>query len=277
MITILTDSTADLGNEISEKFCVPFIPMYVFHNDQTYIDGVNISLETLFGNVAKTGQLPKTSAPTVADFAAAFNRPGEIVYIGLSSQLSATLPNALLAKKEFGLDRVYIVDTRNLSSGIGLLALKAADLRDQGLTAQEIYKQVSEMVPKVRTSFMIETLDYLYKGGRCSAMQNLVGSLLHIRPVIAVREDGTLGVKARLRRTRLKVLRSLLDSFCADLPNINLERVMIPHTACDEEAAYLKEEILKIAPVREVHLCTAGSVIASHCGPGTVGLSYMLN
>jgi DegV family protein with EDD domain len=275
MLTILTDSTADLPRDLIDRHQIKVIPLYVLLENKSYLDGVEIGIQDLFKFVSQTGQLPKTSASSVADFSAAFDQPGEHLYIGISSKLSATNKNALLAQEALNKPGIYIIDSLNLCSGIGLLVLKAAELRDQGLPAAQITERIQSLVPKVRTSFVIETLDYLYKGGRCSAIQNIVGSLLHIRPVIQVRGDGTLGVKDRIRGSRQKALASLLDDFRAHLSEIDLQRVFVTHTGCDADASYLKEELLKIAPIQEVPVTYAGSVIASHCGPDTIGILYL--
>jgi DegV family protein with EDD domain len=276
VVHIFTDSTADLGKNLADQSGIHTIPLYVYIRDHTYADGVDITIEDLYQSVNETGQLPKTSAPTVIDFQQAFSIAGESIFISLSSSLSATYQNALLAKNTLEQGKVHIVDSLNLSTGIGLLALKAADLRDQGLAAGEIAQRIEGLKPKVRTSFVIETLDYLYKGGRCSAMQSIMGSLLHIRPVIAVRPDGSLGVKSKTRGTRQKAFRAMLDDFTENLPQINLERVFVTHSGCVEDAEYLKGELLKIAPIQQIYITRAGSVIASHCGPATIGILYLV-
>jgi len=274
-VRIYTDSTADLGPELAARYDIQIIPLYVNVNGKTYADGVDITTPDLFRSVKETGQLPQTSAPSVPDFINLFSQPGESVYIGLSSQLSATIQNALLAQQNFEPGRVFVIDSLNLSTGIALLVIKAAEWRDAGLPAGEIDRRVRELITKVRTSFVIETLDYLYKGGRCSALQNIMGSLLSIRPVIAVRPDGTLGVKGRTRGTRHKTLQYMLDDFCDNQDQIDTERVFITHTGCDADAEYLKTALQKLAPIDEVHITTAGGVIASHCGPDTIGILYL--
>jgi DegV family protein with EDD domain len=280
-VNIITDSTSDLGQEVAARFGVKVIPLYVFAGGKDYIDGVNITLPELFQSVQDTGQLPKTSAPTVTDFIKAFREPGDTIYIGISSKVSVTFHNAWMAREQLmqenGKDReIYVIDSLNLSTGLGQLVLKAADLRDQGLPAAEIARQVGEAVSKVRTSFIVENLDYLYKGGRCSALQNIVSSMLHIRPIIAVRSDGTLGVKAKTRGTRMRALQVMIDDFCENLPNIDLTRVFISHTGCLEDAEYMRSKLLEAAPIQEVLITKNGSVIASHCGPDTTGILYLL-
>lgn len=276
MLHILTDSTADLGQELSERFQIQIIPLYVLIEDKSYIDGVEIGLNDLFNSVERTGQLPKTSAPAVGDFIRIFDQEGEYIYIGISSKLSATFRNSQLALETLNKPGIHLVDSLNLSTGIGLLSIRAAEMRDAGLSAHEITQHVSLLIPKVRTSFVVETLDYIYKGGRCSAVQNLVGSLLHIRPIIEVRPDGTLAVKDRVRGSRQKALNQLVQDFSMNLATADLKRVFITHTGCDADAQFLKSELCKIAPDTEICITYAGSVIASHCGPGTIGVLYLL-
>lgn len=275
MIHIVTDSTADLSPEMIQDYQIGVVPLAVNIQGNTYRDKIEISLVDLFHLVEKTGQLPKTSAPPVAEFLPYFDQPGEVIYIGISSQLSATQQNAALAA-EMLQKPVRRIDSLNLSTGIGHLVMLAAELREAGKSADEIETEVRAAIPQLRTSFTIDTLEYLYKGGRCSAMANVVGSLLKIRPVIEVRQDGTLGVKDRLRGSRARVLRCMLDSFQADLEQINLHRVFVTHSGCYQDAEFLREELQQMAPIEHVDVTLAGSVIGSHCGPNTIGILYRL-
>jgi DegV family protein with EDD domain len=276
MIHILSDSCSDLSTDLRARYKIDTIPLYITLADKTYRDG-DLTFKELFQSVKDTGQLPKTAAPSVVDFELFFgSHPGDIVFISIGSKISATYQSACLAAQGMTDRRIHVVDSSNLSTGIGMLALSAADLRDQGLEANEIKLRISELIPKIRTSFIIDTLDYLYLGGRCSAMQSIVGSLLHIRPVIEVKSTGTLGIKEKTRGSRKKALTLILDGFKAQLEALDLQRVFITHTGCDEDAAYVKEEILKSAPVQDVHITYAGATVSSHCGPNTLGLIYCL-
>ncbi|MEZ0396244.1 MAG: DegV family protein [Anaerolineales bacterium] len=273
---ILTDSTADLGSDLAAEFGVDVIPLTVTLGENAYLDGVEIDQQKLFDLVAQVGTLPKTAAPSVGEFARFFERDGESIFIGISSNLSATIQNARLAAAEKGEGRVRVIDSLNLSTGIGLLVLRAAELRAAGRSAAEIEQDILACVPKVRTSFIIDTMEYLYKGGRCSALQALAGSVLKIHPIIEVRADGTLGVKGKARGSRERGLQMMLDDFAADLERLDRRRVFITHTACPQDAEFLKQEILRLAAPDEVRITLAGSVISSHCGPATIGILYML-
>ena len=274
MIKILTDSCADLSAEIIQAHEIQVLPLLVYINGQTIPDG-SLPIQDLFNLVEKSGQLPKTSAVPLVNFIQAFAGGEDTLFIGISSKLSATISNALLAAEQTGAHNLSIVDSLNLSTGIGLLVMKAVDLRDQGRSLAEIVQAVGQAIPKVHTSFLIDTMDYLYKGGRCTALQAIFGSMLKIRPVIFVRNDGTLGVKDKIRGTRQKALQSMLADFESNREKIDLKRVFITHTGCDEDAAYLAGELKQLAPVEDLIITHAGATIASHCGPGTIGILYL--
>ena len=274
MLTISTDSCADLSQHLIDAHGLHVIPLHVFVQDQDHLDNT-LSLQQLFSSVDQTGELPKTAAPSVQEFIEFFNSPGEHVYIGLSSQLSATMQNAALAARQLDRADLILIDSLNLSAGIGLLALKAADLRDQGKSSAEIKQTIEAARPKVRTAFVIDTMDYLYKGGRCTGLQAFVGSMLKIRPVIHVLPDGKLGVLDKIRGSRKKALDALIDRFNADLPGIDLTRVFVTHTGCNQDADYLVEALRILAPAADIHVTLAGATIASHCGPDTIGVLYL--
>ena len=277
-VKIFADSTSDLTPEILAAYDIGIVPLYVSFDTATYRDGLDLDTRQLYDLVEKTGRLPKTAAPSPADFSAAFAphiaAGQDIVYIGISTELSSTCHNALLAATEFPPGRVEVVDSRNLSSGIGLLVLQACDLARQGRSSGEIAAAVRALVPKVRTSFVIDTLDYLYMGGRCTALQSILGSLLRIRPVIKV-IDGKMLPAQKLRGPRQNALRSILEETLQDQANIAPGRMMVTHSLGQEDAEYLQAELAKALPSNEIIITKAGCVISSHCGPRTVGILYL--
>lgn len=277
MVNIVTDSTADLSEKLIQRFGIKIVPLWVYLKDRTYQDGVDIDRDLLFSLVEKYGELPKTAAASIPEFTEIFNANEESVYIGISSKLSSSIPNAILASENLQSGHsAHIIDSLNLSTGIGLLAVKAAELGAQGRSAKEITELIEASVPKVRTSFIIDTLDYLYMGGRCTAMQNVVGSLLKIRPVISVKPDGTLGVKEKIRGSRKKALESMLIDFENHLPNVDLHRVFVTHTGCDDDAKFISAELRKMANIDEICITYAGCVVSSHCGPNTIGILFFV-
>ncbi len=275
MINILTDSSCDLGNELIQQYQIGVIPLYVIHKDQTYRDGIDLDLKKLFDLIDKSGQLPKTSAASVAEFMAFFDRPGENIYLGLGSPYSVTYSNALQASENLETKNTHVIDSLNLSTGTGLLLLKAADLRDQGLSAAEIERDVRACVPKVHTSFVLDKLEYAYIGGRVSSLQMIVGSMLKIQPVIEVRPDGSLGIREKVRGSRKKAIECLLTNFKDHLPELDPQRVFVTHTLCDDDVQYVVSELKKIAPIENIYVTLASSIIGAHAGPGTVGILYM--
>jgi len=277
MVNIITDSTSDLGADIAAEFKVTIIPLSVTMGGKVYKDGVDIHQKDLFALVQKYAELPKTAAPSVGEFSKVFDLPGESVFIGISSRLSATIQNACLALDMLQAGKVRVVDSLNLSTGIGLLALRAAELRDQGLSAEKIEAQLLASVSKVRTSFVIETMDYLYKGGRCTALQAIAGSVLKIHPIIEIRPEGTLGVKEKARGTLQKGLQMILDDFESHLKDLDRGRVFITTTSDNTtDINHLVNEVQRIAAPQDIRVTRAGSVISSHCGPGSTGILYFL-
>lgn len=281
-VRIITDSTADLSRELLESSGVRVVPLLVELDGQTFADGVELDTEHLFDLVAQRRRLPKTASPSPAAFKEAFDTAtadgAHALYIGISTSLSATMQNARLAAEMLPAGQVTVIDSANLSTGIGLQVLFAWDLARQGLGPAEIAAAVEQARPKVRTAFMVDTLDYLHMGGRCSGAQALVGSLLRLRPVIAV-ENGALTVAAKVRGPRQKGLDWMLERFAEDARQglVRPERVFLTHTGVHEDALYMADEVRRIMPeVREVLKTRAGAVIASHCGPGTIGILYMV-
>jgi DegV family protein with EDD domain len=276
MIRIITDSTADLDAELVRERDIEIVPLSVYIGGKTYKDGLELRSENLFPLVKQTGELPKTAAPSAGEFQQVFAQPGECIYIGISSGLSASVQNARVGAQDIEAGKVRIIDSFSVSSGTGLLILHAADLRDQGATAEQIERELLSLVPKVRVSFIIDTMDYLYKGGRCSALQMFAGSLLKIHPIIEIKPDGSMGIKDKARGARRRGLQMLLDDFEAQLPNVNPQRVCISHTGCYEDADFMVSEISRLLPDAEVRSFITGSVVSSHGGPNTLGLEFML-
>ncbi len=279
-VKIITDSTADLSPELIRKYDITVVPYVVNFESDSFQDGVDISTAALFEMVARRGMLPKTSAPNLAQFHRVFEDAlkdaDKVVYIGISSKFSSGTPTAKLAAADFPEGKVTVIDSANLSTGIGLQVLLACELAAAGKTAHDIASAIADVIPRVKTSFIIDTLDYLRMGGRCSGVQALVGSLLQIRPVISV-VDGGMVVSGKVRGPRKKALDKLLDDFRANSARVVPDRVFVTHTGCHEDALYLKDGIRKAAPaIREVLETTAGAVIASHCGPNTIGILYIV-
>ncbi len=275
MVSIFCDSTCDLSPELLNRFSVKIIPLSVFIGGKNYLDGIEISSSRLFQLVEESNELPKTGAPSIESYRKAFDQTDELVYLGISSKLSASYQSSLIALEKSDPQKKIAIDSLNLSTGIGLLALKASDLNREKMTAIEIAKSIRQNIPKVHTSFVIDKLDYLHKGGRCSAVEHLAASLLKIRPVIEVKPDGTLGVREKLGGSRKKALLSMIDELLVHQTNLDTKRVFVTHCSCPEDADFLARELHQQSTFEEIFITEAGSVIASHCGPKTIGILYM--
>jgi DegV family protein with EDD domain len=276
-VKIFTDSTSDLTPEILNNLDISVVPLYVNFDEHSFIDGVNITTKELYEKIEEYGKLPKTAASSPTDFYNAFkpfvDEGKDIVFIGLSSALSSHLQNASIAAGEFPEGRVHIVDSLNLSSAIGLLVMKAADFASKGMSAGEVAEKTRQLVSKVRTAFVIDTLDYLHKGGRCSAVQSFVGGMLKVRPIVKV-ADGKMILGQKLMGKREKALNAMLSNVIKDKDNIDPDRVMITHSISND-VDYLKTELSKNINVKEIIVTQAGCVISSHCGPNTIGILYI--
>lgn len=277
MVKIITDSTCDMDKALLEEFNISVIPLTVHLDNRIFRDGLDLNLEEMYRLIEKTGTLPKTAAPTPGEFIEFFRQfSDDIVFIGISSKSSATVQNARLATADLTGRTIKVVDSLSLSSGLALQVIEAALLSRLGLTAGEIAENIEEFRTRVRTVFIVDTLEYLYMGGRCSALQNVMGSLLQIKPMIYMQPDGALGVKKKIRGNREKGLQALLDEVRADADRIDTRRVFMSGNYCDDDYVYLADEMRKFLPVREFFSATNGTVISSHCGKRAISIHYVL-
>jgi DegV family protein with EDD domain len=278
-VLIMTDSTADLSKELREQLNILSIPLYVRFEDEIYLDGVDLTTEELYHKVTEINMIPKTSAVSPGDFISFFSKHltegYELVYIGIGAKLSATHQSALLAKDEVSSSRIHIIDSKNLSSGIALLVLKACDLRNQGKSADEIKLEIEALVPNVRSQFAIQTLDYLHKGGRASGTAKLVGTILGIKPIIKVK-NGALEIYKKPVGKMSRALDVMLEDYFNEGENLDLDYVMITHSLANKQAIYMSEKIKEKSTPKHIIESKAGCVISSHCGPGTIGLLYIV-
>ncbi|MDQ0087107.1 DegV family protein with EDD domain [Paenibacillus anaericanus] len=276
-VKVFADSTSDLPAAWISQYHIGIIPLYVVFDEESYKDGTEITPADLYQQVEKSDKLPKTTAPSPKDFMDAFGphieRGEDILYISLSSELSSTYQNARIAAAEFPEDRIRIVDSLNLCSGIGLLVMKAVRAAESGSSLNEIVSLVETYRPLVETEFVIDTLEYLYKGGRCSGMQNFIGSLLQIRPVLKV-VDGGIIPAYRVRGRKEKAVQQMLDNTLANRDLMDNDLIIVAHSFAEEEALRLAAILREQTGAREVAVTEAGCVISSHCGKHTIGIMY---
>ena len=276
-ILIASDSTSDLGAELIERYGIKILPLGITVGGKNYTDGVDIDPDMIYENYNKTGELPKTAAVNIADFEDFFNeytaQGYSIVLFTISSDMSSTFSNARLAAEEF--ENVYVVDSRNLSTGGGLLVISAAEMAAEGKSAAEIAKTCEELAPCVDASFVIDSLEFLYKGGRCSAVAAAGATVLGLKPCIGVK-DGKMGVGKKYRGKFEKVLPMYINDRVGNGDGIRKGHIFITHAGCDPEIYNAcVEQVKALGVFNEIHITRAGCTISSHCGRNTLGVLFI--
>lgn len=277
-VRIAADSTCDLSQELKDRFDVVTIPLNIVLDMQNYMDGEEITPDEIYAWAEKNKQTPKTAAVSFERAGQVLkpfiDRGEDIVFFGISEEMSTTCNVIRLLSKELDTDRIFVVDSRNLSTGIGLQVLRAASLAAQGCTAEEIVAQAEAQRSKVRASFVVERLDYLAMGGRCSSVAAMLGTHLKLKPRIAV-TDGKMSAGRKYRGAQDRVILKYVQDMEEDLRNADPERVFITHSGCSEEViGQVREYLESLQTFREILVTRAGGVISSHCGPGTLGVLY---
>ena len=276
-VVITADSTCDLSQELLERYEIHTIPLMITLGDDTFLDGQGFTPLDMYARYRKDGTLPKTSAPGVRefmDFFTSFTEQGcSVVHLDISSELSNSFNAACLAADE--LCGVHVVDSRMLSTGVGLLAIEAAECRDRGMAAAEIAQHLRSLTDKVQTSFVLDTLQYMYKGGRCSGIAALGANLLHLKPALEMK-DGKLGVYKKYRGSTASVyrqyIRERLEGRRVRPGHVFLtESGEIDDAVIEDLTALIRETI----PVGEIHHTLAGCTVSTHCGPKTLGVLFI--
>lgn len=278
-IRITSDSTCDLG-ELVKTRNIGIMPLQVHLDAKSYRDGVDIVPQDIFDFVAKTKILPKTSAPSVAEYEEFFSEQlkgnDALIHFNISSKSSGSHNFAVEAAKAFD-GKVRVIDSKALSSGQGLLVLRAADMRDEGKTADEIEDAVNEIRNHVNTSFVPDSLDYLFKGGRCSRMQLYGANLLKIHPKI-VMNDGQLVQGGKYRGDMMKCIDRYIGDLQAQYPSYDKTRCFVTHSTADRALVEMaKEKVKALFDFDEVIETVAGSIVTSHCGRNTLGVLFIYN
>ncbi len=277
-VKIISDSTCDLSPELIKKYDIAILPLYVNMADKVMRDGTEVVPDDIYKYVKDTGVLPKTAAPNISDFLDIFNewhdKGYSIVHFNISSDFSSSYNTACLAANEVG--DVEVVDSRNLSTGQGLVVLYGAELAAQGKSIEEIKKACDDITSKVEASFVVDSIDYLYKGGRCSAVAALGANLLKLKPQIDV-IDGKMTSSKKYRGNIDKVILNYVGDKLSGRGDIDYKRIFITHTKCNPEVVkQVRAKIEELCPqFEEVLETTAGCTVTSHCGPNTLGVLFI--
>lgn len=276
-IIISSDSTCDLSQELIDRYQIRILPMGVSLGDNIYRDGIDITPDEIYAHHEKTGQLPKTSAINMsesADFFAELTRDGSaVIHFTISSSMSATYHNARVAAEDF--ENVYVVDSKNLSTGNGLLVIAAAEMALKGMEAKEIAQNVSDLANCVDASFVVDNLEYLAKGGRCSAVAAFGANLLQLKPCVCVK-NGAMGVGKKYRGKFEKTLISYVADRFVSPEDICLDRVFVTHAGCDPQVVQnVVTAVKNTLPFKEVFVTRAGCTVSAHCGANTLGVLFI--
>lgn len=275
-IHVTSDSTCDLSPELIEKYGIEIAPLYVVLDGKSYKDTVEITPDDIYRYVDSTKKIGTTAALNVADYLEFFRKNlvgyDAIVHFTISSEMSSCYQNACVAAEEIG--SIFVIDSRNLSTGIGHLVLDAAEMAADGKTAQEIYDILEERKKKLDVSFVIDTLKYLALGGRCSSLVALGANLLNLKPTILVK-DGKMIVGKKYRMSLKQALLRYVRDQLGDLDTVDTRRIFITDSGTSEENRQAVEKLLReLLPFREIYHTRAGCTVSNHCGPNTLGILF---
>lgn len=280
MVKIISDSTCDLSQELLEKYNVEIVPLHVILGEEEYEDGRSITPDEIYTWSDANKATPKTSAAGIEQMMEAYRphleKGEEIVIFSISADMSTTYNVMRMAAAEIEAeDRIFIIDSASLSTGVGLLVIEAAIMAQEGKSGAEIAAYIEDMKPRVRASFVVDTLTYLHRGGRCSGVAALAGGMLKLHPKIVV-ENGKMKPEEKFRGKMSKVVMDYVKSMEEDLKKADTARVFITHSGeCDEIIEKVKEYLEELGVFEEILVTRAGCVVSSHCGPGTLGVLYI--
>ena len=276
-IKITADSTCDLTAELLERYDVELFPLSVILNDNSLKDGVDVFPDDLYRHVETTGSLPTTSANSVGEyldrFAVLSTQYDAVIHINISAEFSSCYQNACIAAEEF--DNVYIVDSRNLSTGHGHVVIEAALAAQRGMSAPEIVDFLNDLTGRVEASFVLDQLAYMVKGGRCSSVAALGANLLKLKPCIEVK-DGKMGVVKKYRGPFSKVILEYVKDRLEGREDVIYDRIFITYSSeMPEVVAAVREAVNQYSSFTEVIENRAGCTVCSHCGPSTLGILFI--
>ncbi len=283
MVKIIADSTCDLPKDILDKYGVSVLPLHILCEEEDYLDGVSITPKQIFAWADENKTTPKTSAPSpgeVVDILSPYvGTDRDVVCITISDAFSTTgnvfRMTADAINEEAGRTQIHVVNSANLSTGIGLLVLEAAEMAKEGMEAEQIVENIEALIPKVRASFVVDTLTYLHRGGRCSGLAAMAGGALKLHPQIVVK-DGKMEATKKYRGNIKKVLLDYTKELTDAMMNARHNRVFITHSHCSSDIVdSVYEYVNGLGVFEEILINTAGGVISSHCGPGTLGILFI--
>ena len=279
-IILSADSTCDLNSGLKQKYLVNYYPYHIILGENQYLDNVDIFPDDLYEAYRKKHILPKTAAIGMGEYYEYFKKwvdeGYDVVHLNLGSAISAAHQNCKLAAESLG--HVYPIDSCSLSTGTGLLVIEAAERIAKGMPARQIQQEVSDLTQKAHASFILDTLEFMHAGGRCSAVTALGANLLHLKPCIEVdnKNGGSMNVGKKYRGDLDKVLEQYVKNKLENRDDLKLDRIFITHSGISEERIELVRKLIqKLADFREIHVTRASCTISCHCGPNTLGVLFL--
>ncbi len=279
-VKIIADSTCDLSPSLLQEYGITIVPLHIVLGDKEYEDGLSITPEEIYRWSDANGETPRTSAPelqhTISVMRPIIEAGDGIGCFSISGEMSTTVNVFRLAAEELHAeDRVHVIDSRSLSTGIGLQIIEAAIMAEEGRTGAEIAARIAALQPQVRASFVIDTLKFLHRGGRCSGMAAFAGTALKLHPKIVV-TDGKMSPAKKYMGAMSRVVMSYVRDLEPMMHRAKTDRVFITHSGCDEELlSEVRNYIDALGIFKEIHITRAGCVISSHCGPNTLGVLFI--
>lgn len=278
-IRLSADSTMDLTDNYKEKYQITVIPMHIVYGEESFDDRVTIDPAGIIRRFEETGETPSTSACSIGEYHELFEKltadGSEVIHFSMSSAMSSTYRNACIAAEEF--ENVFVLDSRNITGGIGLLALKAAEMREKGFSAKEIVRVCGETVGKIRVSFVLEKLNFLAKGGRCPGVVAFGANILGIKPTIVVGDDGNMTVGKKFRGKFDVCIQKYVEDVLANAENPDLSHAVLVYSEGITEAQIeiARKEMKKHCRFEDILIMPTGSTIVAHCGSNTIGVLYI--
>ena len=278
-IKITSDSTCDLGEKLIAENDIGIFAMQVILGEKSYRDGIDIVPQDIFDYVAEHGILPKTAAGSADEYAEFFENQlkgyDALIHFNISSKASSSHSAACVAAKKFG-KKVHVIDSKALSTGQGLLVMKACDLRAEGSDAESIVKKITELTPFVNTSFVPDDLNYLHKGGRCSLAAMLGAKVLKLHPLIEEDREGQLVAKKKYMGSMERCIKTYINDLRMQYRNYDRTRCFITHSHADKQLVDIaKKAVAEMFEFDEVIETVAGSIVTSHCGRNTLGVLFI--
>ena len=283
-ILLSADTPCDIGDELKERYQVSLFPLHIILNDQQYTDGVDITSAELYKAWWNQKQLPRTAAINPEEYESYFSdyldKGYDIIHISLGSGLSSSCANAQIAAQMLkSKGNAYVIDSCSLSTGFGLLVCAAGERIKTGMPANQIVEEVTALVPDTRASFVLDTLEFMRAGGRCSSIMQIGAALMNIKPTILVKNDrqGSMVVGKKYMGKLAPMLMKYVDDQLKDRTDLVLDRVFVTHSGMDDPAIIdrVVERIRELQPFQEIFVTQASCTISSHCGPNTLGVLFL--